>query len=379
VRAPLLFLLAIAGCYDLPKPECGFVCGDNGACPADYTCNAADNRCHREGSPLLCATGIDAGPPAPVDRTPPEVLMFTPANDARDVLLGTKLTVVFSERVVGASPTTIRLELGGQPVDIAVEFDLPTRIATITPTSPLQMSTFYTATVTTGLIDLAGNPPVGETIWTFQTSRPPELLGTTPPSNALGVGVDTNVSVSFDEEIFGVTSANVVIRSGTTVVAGALSVLSMNKLVTFNPTFQLAADTDHTVTLTQGITDAVANSLGGAPRNWSFRTGPDTVAPAVLSRFPVVDRTDVSLTSLVIVGFDEVVTVDGTGFTVAPIGGVPIAATIVASSGGRAARLTPAVPLDPATTYVVTLTSAIVDGAGNALPPETWTFMTMTP
>jgi hypothetical protein len=61
----------IAGCYDVPMPPCGFVCGPGGACPDGYTC-AADEVCHRDGSPpsLVC-TPPDAGSPtdAAVDAT----------------------------------------------------------------------------------------------------------------------------------------------------------------------------------------------------------------------------------------------------------------------------------------------------------------------
>jgi hypothetical protein len=50
-------------CYDLPKPECGFRCGPNDACPEDYTCSASDGRCHLNGSPptLVCSSPADAG------------------------------------------------------------------------------------------------------------------------------------------------------------------------------------------------------------------------------------------------------------------------------------------------------------------------------
>jgi len=56
-----LLSLAVPGCYDVPRPQCGFRCGPNEACPEDYTCNPADGRCHLNGSPpsLVCGT-VDA-------------------------------------------------------------------------------------------------------------------------------------------------------------------------------------------------------------------------------------------------------------------------------------------------------------------------------
>ncbi len=67
----------IASCYSLPEPQCGFLCGPNGACPADYTC-APDHHCHKNGSPesLVCGT-----PDAAVDA-PPDTASADASTDA---------------------------------------------------------------------------------------------------------------------------------------------------------------------------------------------------------------------------------------------------------------------------------------------------------
>jgi hypothetical protein len=53
---------AVAGCYELPEPDCGFACGPNGACPDGYRCGG-EQRCHRIGAPatLMCVPPADAG------------------------------------------------------------------------------------------------------------------------------------------------------------------------------------------------------------------------------------------------------------------------------------------------------------------------------
>jgi hypothetical protein len=84
-------LTALPGCYDIPQPACGFVCGAAGECPADYTCSSSDGRCHLDGSaPMVCATpdaGIDAaepdGPDAPLDALP-DAPPDAPIDAARD-------------------------------------------------------------------------------------------------------------------------------------------------------------------------------------------------------------------------------------------------------------------------------------------------------
>lgn len=75
--AMLAALATLAGCYDVPKPVCGFRCGPEGACPEDYTCDQSDGRCHLNSAPgtLVCGT-VDAsiplsdGPPEPLDAPP---------------------------------------------------------------------------------------------------------------------------------------------------------------------------------------------------------------------------------------------------------------------------------------------------------------------
>jgi len=63
----------IVACYDVPRPDCGFVCGPDSACPDGYTC-ADDHYCHRAGAPLdlVCsqpdaALPIDAARDAMID------------------------------------------------------------------------------------------------------------------------------------------------------------------------------------------------------------------------------------------------------------------------------------------------------------------------
>jgi hypothetical protein len=88
--AAVALIVALAGaiivaCYDVPTPDCGFLCGPGGACPDDYTC--ADNqRCRRNAAPasLVCPNpdadlpdgrdaavdgAVDAPPDAPTDAT----------------------------------------------------------------------------------------------------------------------------------------------------------------------------------------------------------------------------------------------------------------------------------------------------------------------
>jgi hypothetical protein len=47
----------LGSCYEVPEPDCGFICGPSSSCPGHYTC-ADDHYCHRIGAPasLVCAS-----------------------------------------------------------------------------------------------------------------------------------------------------------------------------------------------------------------------------------------------------------------------------------------------------------------------------------
>lgn len=65
--ANLLLVLALAGCYETPKPACAFGCGQDGACPSGYSCRA-DGWCKLTdvSDDFVCAPPVpDSAPPSP--------------------------------------------------------------------------------------------------------------------------------------------------------------------------------------------------------------------------------------------------------------------------------------------------------------------------
>jgi hypothetical protein len=99
VAAALLVALGgaiVVACYEVPTPDCGFLCGAGGACPDNYTC-ANDHRCRRIGAPagLVCPgldadvpdAAVDARPDAPDDAAPdapPDAPDDAPADTPSD-------------------------------------------------------------------------------------------------------------------------------------------------------------------------------------------------------------------------------------------------------------------------------------------------------
>jgi hypothetical protein len=115
-----------------------------------------------------------------VDLIAPTVTLTAPADLATLVALNSTVNATFSEDMnpLTISTATFTLQETGPPlVPIlgTVTYVPLTRIATFTPAAPLLASTNYTATVTNGATDLAGNalvvPAVGlpPNPWTFTT------------------------------------------------------------------------------------------------------------------------------------------------------------------------------------------------------------------
>ena len=94
-----------------------------------------------------------------------------PAANSTTVLVTANVTASFSEAVTGASGSSFTLTgPGGVTVDAVFSYDPVSRVATLDPIDPLAAATTYTATVTSAVEDLAGNPFAART-WSF-TTRP---------------------------------------------------------------------------------------------------------------------------------------------------------------------------------------------------------------
>jgi uncharacterized protein DUF4082/Big-like domain-containing protein len=110
---------------------------------------------------------------APTDTTPPAVTAVVPADGSAGVDSHTKVSATFGEPVDAATVNTgtVRLRDGsGTLVPATVDYAAATRTATLTPTGSLAAGSLYTATVTTGVEDAAGNALAPARSWSFTTA-----------------------------------------------------------------------------------------------------------------------------------------------------------------------------------------------------------------
>ena len=146
----------------------------------------------------------DTAPPP--DTTGPTVTSVSPANNATGVVISSNLSVSFSEAMDAATivPTSFELrDAGGNPVTVAVTYSASTYTATLDPTSNLALNTQYTARVTTGVTDVAGNALASEYIWIFATEAPditpPTVTAVKPINGVTKLRLETSATVYFSE------------------------------------------------------------------------------------------------------------------------------------------------------------------------------------
>jgi hypothetical protein len=319
------------------------------------------------------------------DVTAPTVLSVVPAVSATSVAVNGNVNATFSEAMNASTitPTTFTLKQGATTVAGSVSYSGTT--ATFNPTADLAGGTVYTATITTGARDVAGNALAAIKTWSFTTASgaditAPTVLSIVPAGNATSVAVNGNVTATFSEAMNAstITSTTFTLKQGATTVAGTVSYSGTT--ATFNPTADLAGGTVYTATITTGAKDLAGNALA-AIKTWSFTTasGADVTAPTVLSVVPAVSATSVAVNGNVTATFSEAMnasTITSATFTLKQ-GATTVAGTV--SYSGTTATFNPTADLAGGTVYTATITTGAQDVAGNALAAvKTWSFTTVT-
>ncbi len=315
------------------------------------------------------------------DTTAPLVTATVNANGATGVALNSKDGATFSEAMDPATITaaTFMLKQGTTPVAGAVNYSGVN--AVFTPTSALTANTTYTATITTGAKDLAGNPLASNYVWSWTTgvvtdTTAPRVIATINANGATGVSINTKVGATFSKAMdpLTISTATFTLKQGTTAVAGTTGYAGVDAI--FTPTSVLAPNTIYTATITTGAKDLAGNPLA-SDYAWSWTTGAaaDTTAPTVILVNPADLATNVAVSSAVNATFSEAMdglTLNTASFTVGGVTG-----TVAYNAASKIATFTPNSSLAAGTTYTATVTTAAKDLAGNPLAAnKVWTFTT---
>ena len=205
------------------------------------------------------------------DITLPMVYSTDPLTNATGVVSNKVVVLTFSEAMTASTinGTTFTLKQGTTAIPGTVAYSGTT--ATFTPSNMLAASTTYTATITTGAKDLAGNALAANTVWTFITGASPSVTSTDPADVATGVLLYKVVTATFSVPMNQSTiNANTfTVKQGTTSVIGVVTY--SGSTASFTPSTSLSPGTSYTATITSG-----AKNVSGFPLAnnyvWSFTT-----------------------------------------------------------------------------------------------------------
>ncbi len=249
------------------------------------------------------------------DTIKPRVTASVPADGSVVAPANAAITVTFTEAmalatIIPANFTVYDTTTSTAVPAIDVTYDAASKTATFTHAA-LTPGDSYTATITIGAQDEAGNPLAGNQaalpaassyVWTFTASAvdavAPTVTLTAPVDGAGSVDRNTTVNATFSEDmdpasICGTTGLTIACPTATFTlvnttlasnVTGTVSYVAGSRIATFTPSALLPAGDLYTATITVGATDLAGNALaaGAMPNPWTFTTGA-TLAPGALN------------------------------------------------------------------------------------------------
>lgn len=218
--------------------------------------------------------------------TAPTVISTNPDNNVTAVVRNQNIAATFSTAMDAATINTTTFTVTGPgTTSVAGVVTYSGTTAVFNPTTDLDSTVLYTATITTGAKNVARTPMAANHVWTFTTgsatdNTAPTVLSTNPADNNTTTGVSSsqNITAIFSEALDPTTVTGTTFKvtgPGTTPVDGNVSYVGTT--ATFNPTSNLAASTLYTATLTTGITDIAGNPLA-VNHVWTFTTGSGIIA-----------------------------------------------------------------------------------------------------
>jgi hypothetical protein len=233
----------------------------------------------------------------------------TPPDPTTDAPINSAIIAAFTEdmapsTITGASFTVTCAAPCVSPAG-AVRYEVGSKTAVFTPTDPLEVSTTYTATITTAATDLAGNalggnraplPAAGDDVWTFTTAAAPAPVGdvtmdsTNPDASQQEVCPNASINATFavhsglrmnpsalNTATFTLTGPY---PAATAVTAASVSLdAATGTVATFTPQAALTSGTYTAALLggANGVKDLAvpANDMTGSA-SWTFTVGAST-------------------------------------------------------------------------------------------------------
>jgi methionine-rich copper-binding protein CopC len=380
--------------YDATSPIATFVPNDPFVIGTSYLAAVTTGAQDLAGLPLTADHVWTFSTVSADDVTAPAVTFTNPARDATGVVIEATVHAAFSEAMDVSSLDTSSFRIigpGGLPIAGDVRYDVLSPIASFVPAADLEIDALYTAQITTGATDLAGNPLASDYTWTFTTASdvdviPPTVTFANPADGSTGVALETNLHVAFSEAMDATTVTAATFRltgPGAVSIPGAVFYDVLNPIATFSPVGALAPNTTYTARITTGVEDLAGNALVG-PFVWTFTTANDAdlIPPLVSFTNPGGGATGVAVDANVNAVFNEGMdpsSLNESTFRLLRSGGTQVIGSVAYDPISSVASFVPAGDLDAGETYTARLTTTVSDSAGNDLAtPYVWTFTTLS-
>ncbi|WP_455212087.1 Ig-like domain-containing protein, partial [Kaarinaea lacus] len=214
--------------------------------------------------------------------------------------------------------------------------------------------------------------------FTAPDTTAPAVQQSVPTRDAVNIPLDSEISVTFSEDVLNVSNTNFTVTSGAGQVAGNIAYDNVTFKATFTPASLLSYSENYTISLSSTITDQAGNPLSFTPLTFSTLSAPDTTPPTVLLTVPLSNAIDVSQTSEISLTFSEDMQgIDTTNFTVVSENFGPLVGTVAYDNVNFRATFIPENPLRYFENYTVNLNSSVTDLSGNPIDFTPLTFRTL--
>ena len=339
-----------------------------------------------------------------IDLTSPSFTTLSPVDGGTGVLPSANLVITFDEAVdVGTGNISIYDGVLFEAIDVTLGqvTGSGTTTITINPSTNLaDLTDYYVQIAATAFDDASGNDFVGiadTTTWNFQTAdiTPPSISTLSPVDGAADVSLGTNLVVTFNEVVVAVTGNVSIYDAGDTLfeaidVTSGQVTGSGTTAITINPSTDLAESTGYYVQIdATAFDDTSGNDFAGIAdtTTWNF-TSLDLISPSIITLSPVDGATGVSITSNLVITFDEAVNVGTGNVSIYDAGdtlfeAIDVASGQVTGSGTATITINPATDLADSIGYYVQIdatafddTSASANGFAGIADTTTWNFST---
>ncbi len=298
-----------------------------------------------------------------------EVAQVIPNPDTTDVETDATITVMFNRPVV---PLTSLNQMEDFPEPLV--FDPPikgvgewlnTSIYVFKPEEPLAGGVAYHATVAAGLTDVAGALLVEDYAWNF-TTAPPQVVWVTPGDGETLVGIDTPITIEFNQPVSQASLAEFFRMEGAGLLSSSVNgnFVIDGQTATFTPTQALDFNTKYTLRIAAGVTSVAGGQGMKEAFTWSFTT---VLLPEIIATDPSDGERNASPSTAFQIQFNTPIDPDTVmpNVTMTP----PLSPTQVYTYYSYYDNtFTLYFGAQPSTDYEVVIANGIADPYGNTIP-----------